>query len=86
MPYKFNPFTRNLDYYEAGGNTIVETPVNSGDNIDFTISVEPTYLTLYRGGVQIESPLDYRWSGTNITLSSALDVANGETLSAELIL
>ncbi len=57
MPYKFNPFTSTLDYYESGNSTVAtanikqdiapsETP--DGSRVEFTVPDE--YLT---GSIQV---------------------------------
>lgn len=57
-----------------------ETPVNSGDNLSFTISKTPATgsFKLYRGGSRQRVGQDYTLSGRTFTLISALE--SGEIL------
>jgi hypothetical protein len=66
--------------------TFDETPVNSGDNINFTIAIAPNptnSLRLYRNGqrLKIGASNDYTVSGHTITLLTAFSA--GEILTAD---
>lgn len=71
----------------AGSDTIVdqEVPNDSGDHIHFTIAHTPITGTfkLYRGGSKqgsIGTTPDYTLTGTALTLTTALNTAQGEQL------
>ena len=62
MPWKFNPFTATLDYYEAGSTSVATanikarvSPVESPDGSTTTFTVPDTYLsgslTVYLNGL-----------------------------------
>lgn len=61
-----------------------EVPVNSGDDIHFTISTSSYHrVLLFRGGGKISTAFsEYTISGRNITLAQALNSAAGENLLA----
>lgn len=74
---------RWFPYTPAGGTTTPvygEAPVDSGNQIDFTLAHAPTVGTLrvYRGGAYQQNGVDYTLAGSTITLAIAL--ASGEVL------
>lgn len=70
MPYIFNIFTGNFDYYQtatSGSQILYETPSGSinGSNTAFTVANVPAFLTM-NGQVIVET-VDYTISGLSIT-------------------
>lgn len=70
---------------QMAGRPLEETPTNSGDNLNFTISFFPRANTfhLYRNGLRQASTADYSIDGKTITLTTAFQA--GETLIAEYV-
>lgn len=78
--------TVNISGGGSGGTQVSEeVPVNSGDDINFTVEHTPTAGTfrLYRGGARqasIGATPDYSLTGTALVLGTALNTAAGELL------
>lgn len=71
MPYRFNPFTTNLDYYQRSGTSMtVDTFTTTGGAQTLTLSNTPTtvVLVILYGQFLDEDAGDYLESSNSITL------------------
>ena len=85
MAYTFNPFTGNLDYYQAqvAAPTQVRNEVITFSGTTGTLAHTPTSagITLFRGGIGQLGNSDYVLSGSVITLT--ISASSGEVFWAD---
>lgn len=85
MPYKLNPFTGELDYYQSGsgggtGGMLSETPSGTYDGVNKAFMVANTPIFIDVEGQALVNGDGYSLSGLNITFTNP-PVSSGTTHS-----
>lgn len=73
MPYKFNPFTSTLDYYQSGGDAftvLAATGAVNSSNTQFTFTEKPTYIV--SDGAWYTENIGWTWNAGLLTATMTI--------------